>query len=447
MDAVINSVQPDSIADDLDLKSGTRVIAINGLNTLEDQLDYQYHTQANEDVELHVKHPDGSEEIIEIEKDPGEDLGIIFERPIFTPIKTCNNACPFCFIDQQPDGLRPTLYVKDDDWRLSYFSQTYITLTNLTAHDRQRIEAIRPGPLYVSVHSTVAEVRVKMLANPKHAGKIMENLRWLQAIGVPFHAQVVICPGINDGPPLTQTLKDLWTLADSEGESEGELACLSVAVIPVGLTQHRDGLSDLNPVDKASAKDTIDRVAAFIVDNPEASSWVFCGDEFYHKAGVPMPSYDSYGEFDVLEDGVGTARHLINSFYDLEPTLPDSLSQPKKAIILTGKLASMTLQPIVQRLNEINGLYVDILTVDSQFWGQQVDVAGLITGQDIINACRATDISGYDMALIPNVMIKPDTDRFLDDQTINDVSDAIAAPITIVTDPYDANCLIDILFD
>lgn len=436
MDAVIHSVQPGSIAKDLDLQPGTRLLAVNNHTDLEDQLDYQFHTQASEWVELHIQHPNGDEEIIEIEKDADEDLGIIFQRPIFTPIKTCNNACPFCFIDQQPDGLRPTLYVKDDDWRLSYFSQTYITLTNLTPRDRQRIEAIRPGPLYVSVHSTVPKVRERMLANSKHAGKIMAELGWLQSLGVPFHAQVVVCPGINDGQPLTQTLEDLWTLAQE---------CLSVAVIPVGLTQHRGDLTDLQPVDIASAKDTIDRVAKFTRINPDAASWVFCGDEFYHKAGLPLPSYDSYGEFEVLEDGVGTARHLTNSFYDLEPTLPNSITPPKKALILTGKLAAMTLQPIVQRLNEIRGLYVDILTVDSQFWGKQVDVAGLITGQDIISACQATDVTGYDVALIPSVMIKPDTDCFLDDQTIASVSETIGVPINVVTDPYDASCLVNLL--
>ncbi len=436
LQAVIHSVQPGSIAEDLELTPGTRIVAINGNSSLEDQLDYQYEVLGTEDIELHIAHPNGDEEIIEIEKDADDDLGIVFTSPIFTPIKTCNNACPFCFIDQQPAGLRPTLYVKDDDWRLSYFTQTYITLTNLAARDRERIETIRPGPLYVSVHATEPAIRIQMLNNPKFGGNIMEDLGWLQSIGVPFHAQVVVCPGINDGAHLTQTLTDLATFMPE---------CLSVAVIPVGLTQYREGLPQLSSVDTATAKDVVARVQDFWQHHPNTEGVVFMSDEFYHKAGMPLPSYESYGEFDVLEDGVGTARMLSEGFFELEHTLPASITPFKKVLILTGKLAAMTLAPIVQRLNEIDGLYVDILTVDSQFWGQQVDVAGLITGQDILNACQTTDVSGYDQALIPSVMLKQDTENFLDDTTVGQVSTQIGVPISVVTDPYDAQCLLDTL--
>lgn len=438
MKAVIDSIHPASIAADLGLAAGDEITAVNGSDSLEDLFDWQFAVMGSAYIELAVKHTDGSEEIYEIEKDPDEDLGIGFASPLFTPIKTCNNACPFCFIDQQPAGLRGSLYVKDDDYRLSYFSNTYITLTNLTPHDRKRIERLRPGPLYVSVHCTVPEIRERLLVNKKHAGKIMDELRWLKSLEIPFHCQVVLCPGINDGDYLAQTLRDLASLRPE---------AQSVAVVPVGLTRYRGELPDLVPVDAQTANRVIETVVQFQEKQEETGrEFVFLSDEFYLRAGRPFPDYGDYGDFPQLDDGVGTARMLLQDFFELADALPDKLEgPPQNMMILTGRLGAMILSPIVNRLNEIDGLYIDAVPVENRFWGEAVDVAGLVTGQDIIATLNKQDTSGYAVAVIPSVMLKHGSRVFLDEMTVAEVSRQAGLPIRVAEDPYSARELVSVL--
>lgn len=433
MKAIVATVAPGSLAEDLGIKPGDAVLALNGADNLEDMLDYQFEVSGSEYLELLVRHNDGSEEIYEIEKESDEDLGLVFTSPLFTPIRTCNNACPFCFIDQQPDGLRPSLYVKDDDYRLSYFANTYITLTNLTLRDRERIERLRPGPLYISVHSTVPEVRREALKNAK-GGKIMEELSWLKSLEVPYHCQIVVCPGLTDGDSLRQSLIDLYTLRPE---------ALSVAVVPVGLTQYREKLSDLTPVDQNSAAGVIDVVEAFKAQHADAADFVFLSDEFYFKAGRELPNYKEYGDFPQLDDGVGTARMLLEDFFKLENNLPEAVTEPYNLLVLTGKLGAMILQPIATRLNQIDGLYIDLLAVNSKFWGESVDVAGLVTGEDILVQLSQMDITGYRAAIIPSVMLKQSTEDFLDGKTVAEVSQALNLPFRIVSDSYSARELVD----
>jgi putative radical SAM enzyme (TIGR03279 family) len=425
MNAVLSRVPPE--AAELGLQPGDRIVSVNGHTDLEDLLDFQFQEAISDVLSLHVVHPDGSEELLEIEKDSDESLGLQFQSPLFTPVKTCNNRCPFCFIDQQPEGLRPTLYVKDDDYRLSYFNGTYITLTNLTPRDKERIARLRPGPFYISVHATDPEVRSRMLLNPK-GGDILKDLRWLKSLDIPFHCQLVICPGENDGPVLTRTLKDLRRLRPQ---------ALSVAIVPVGLTQHRSNLPTLTPVTPAMAGDIIDQVTALGYDD-----WAYLSDEFYFRAGRPLP--DSYEEFPQLEDGVGTGQALLESFYAL--ALPEKADPPQRVVMLTGRLAAEILTPIAQRLNQIPGMFVDVLPVSSRFWGESVDVAGLITGQDLIDALASLPAGHFQAATIPAVMLKADTDLFLDGLSLQTVSERIGLPIRVVADPYSARCLVDVLF-
>ncbi len=447
MDAVIADIAPGSVAHSAGLKAGDRVLAVNGNTQLEDLFDYQFEVLSSGYLELHVARTDGTEEIFEIEKEEDEEPGIVFQSPVFTPIKTCNNACPFCFIDQQPEGLRSSLYLKDDDYRLSYFNNTYITLTNLTPHDRERISRIRPGPLYVSVHATTPEVREILLKNKK-AGTIMEELSWLKSLNVPFHCQVVICPGINDGEVLTQTLNDLATLRPE---------AMSVAVVPVGLTQHRDKLTELTPVTSQSAGDVIDRVNAFKAsyqktslykdqgddeeDVGDITDFVFLSDEFYLKSGRSFPNYNEYGDFPQLDDGVGTGRMLLEDFFKQEDRLPERLDVPVKQLILTGRLATMILQPVIFRMNAIENMYLDLVAVESDFWGEAVDVAGVITGHDMRRTLKSLEgqgIAGYDSVMIPSVMLKEDTDLFLDDVSVSDLSKEFGLPFQVIDDPYSA---------
>ncbi|WP_373531445.1 DUF512 domain-containing protein [Vampirovibrio sp.] len=436
MNAIIASIASGSIAEELGLQPGDALLAMNGSDALEDMFDYQFEVSGSEYLELRVLHNNGSEEIYEVEKEEDDDLGIVFTSPVFTPIKTCNNACPFCFIDQQPQGLRASLYVKDDDYRLSYFANTYITLTNLTPRDRERIARLRPGPLYISVHSTVPAVREVALKNKK-GGNIMVELSWLKSLEVPYHCQIVICPGLTDGDSLRQSLSDLYTLRPQ---------AMSVAVVPVGLTQYRDHLSELTPVDQQSAAGVIAIVEAFKAQHADAADFVFLSDEFYFKAGLPLPAYGEYGDFPQLDDGVGTARMLLEDFFNLEATLPASVNPSFNVLLLTGKLGAMILQPIATRLNAVDGLYVDLLAVKSQFWGDSVDVAGLVTGEDILSTLSQMDISGYRSAIIPSVMLKQSTETFLDGKTVSEISQALGLPFQIVQDSYSAKELVDKVF-
>ena len=432
MQAVIATILPDSIAQAVGLVPGDRIAAVNGRSDLEDLFDWRFEMADAPAITLHVCHIDGSEEVLDIEKDPDEDPGIVFQSPVFTPIKTCNNACPFCFIDQQPEGLRPNLYLKDDDWRLSYFVNTYITLTNLTPHDRTRITQLRPGPLYVSVHATDPEVRKVLLANPKFGGEIMKELSWLKSLEIPFHAQVVVCPGINDGEVLTQTLQDLATLRPE---------ALSVAVVPVGLTKYRDDLPSLTAVTAEAAKAVVTQVEVF--QKKAGRDFVFLSDEFYLKAGLPFPNYTEYGDFPQLDDGVGTARVLLQGFFKEESTLPKSLPSPRNVLLLTGKLGAMILQPIAARLNQIEGVYVDVMTVESAFWGEAVDVAGLVTGADILATLNKHNLSGYQAALLPAVMLKQDTEQFLDDVRVSEIEAKTGLPMHVIADAYSAKELVN----
>ncbi len=453
MEIFIHSVVSDSPAARIGLQPGDQVVAINGRDDLEDMFDYQFETADSAYLEFTVKRTNSLEEISSIkvftlEKAPFEDPGLVFTSPVFTPIKTCNNACPFCFIDQQPPGLRPSLYVKDDDWRLSYFNNTYITLTNLTPRDRQRIEQIRPGPLYVSVHSTIPEIRVRLLKNPKFGGHIMKELRWLSGLGVPFHCQVVVCPGINDGESLTQTLEDLHSLSPET---------MSVAVIPVGLTEVRSHLPDLTPVDETSARSVVQRVQAFKdkyrpISEDDIEDFVFISDEFYYKAGLPLPDYQTYGDFPQLDDGVGAARMLLNDFDERATVLPKRLPKPKRILILTGKLALPSLEPIVERLNKIEGLSIQCLAVESQIWGRSIGVAGLVTGRDIRHTLSNHDLSGqveeskgYDFAVVPGIMLKEDTHLFLDGDTLETLSADLGLPFKVIYDAYSTQELLTVL--
>ena len=292
MPAIVNKVLSGSIAEELEIETGDEIVSIDDA-TMQDMIDYNFMTKS-EILTLEVKKLNGEIEVIEIEKDFDEDLGIVFESAVFDKVKPCLNKCIFCFVDQQPKGLRNTLYIKDDDYRLSFLQGTYITLTNLTEKDKERIKRMQLGPFYVSVHTTNPELRVKMLRNP-NAGKIMDNLQWFRKNKIPFHAQIVLCPGFNDGDELERTLADLASLKNT---------VLSVAVVPVGVTQFR--AEELRQVDEVVAKKTIEIASKY--------KKVCLSDEFFLLAGEPIPQTSYYGNFSQLEDGVGALRLLIDNY-------------------------------------------------------------------------------------------------------------------------------------
>ncbi len=425
MPAIVNSIKPYSIAAELEIHAGDEIISIDGEKP-QDLLDYKFFT-ASEKIDLHIKRTCGEEEIIEIEKDADEDLGITFESAVFDKIITCTNKCIFCFVDQQPSGLRDSLYLKDDDYRLSYLQGTYITLANLNQKMRKRIETLRMGPLYVSVHTTNPELRVKMLKNPK-AGNIIKELKWLNSLDIPVHTQIVVCPGINDGEELDRTLTDLTALKSN---------IMSIAVVPVGVTRFRTD-SELIPFDCEKSKNLINQIKKYNLAYPS--------DEFYVLAGYDFPDYEFYKGFAQLDDGVGTARVLINDYNCRKAELPDALHKPFSFSIAAGQIACKIIQPVIDDLNRIKNLKVDLIPIKSNFWGKNVTVSGLVTGSDLIdNLMPVRD--KINNLLIPSVMLRKYTDRFLDDISVSDLQSKLGVKIIIIENYYSTQEIIDLIKD
>lgn len=409
MPAIVSEVLKNSIAEELGIQPKDEIVSVDDTK-MSDMIDYNFLCKS-ELLTIEIRKADGNTEIIEIEKDFDEDLGIVFESAVFDRIKPCLNKCIFCFVDQQPEGLRDTLYVKDDDYRLSYLQGTYITLTNLTEKDKERIKQMHLGPFYVSVHTTNPELRVKMLRNPK-AGKALENLNWFRKNKIPFHAQIVLCPGYNDGVELERTLSDLSKLKNT---------VLSTAIVPVGVTQFRK--DNLERVDKACARQTIDIASKY--------RRVCCSDEFFLLAEYDIPPAKYYGSFSQLEDGVGALRLLLDDFKSRR--LPKKLIKPLKISFATSFAAKYAIEKIADKLNKIKNLTVTVNPVKSKYWGDDITVAGLITTEDLIKTVKEIDT---DLVIIPSVMLKPYSEDFLDGRNLSYVKKCIRKEFFVVKNIY-----------
>lgn len=425
--AKIIKVLPGSIADKLKVEAGSYLLAIDG-NPLRDLLDYQFAIYDTEELELLLEAPYGSTLKLDITKKPDADLGLIFESAVFDKVKLCNNKCIFCFVDQQPEGLRESLYIKDDDYRLSYLQGTYITLTNLTNADKKRIEQLRLGPLYVSVHSTNPELRIKIFNNPL-AGDIMDKLKWLESLSIPVHTQIVLCPGFNDGLELERTLKDLSSFTN----------ILSAAIVPVGITIYRkDHL--IKEFNKNLALQTLGIINN--INNTGKRNFAFASDEIYLLAEKPFPKEEFYDDFPQLEDGVGTARLTLNKFNSLK--LPTKLEYPRHIGIITASLAARILTPVFEKLSSIHNLTVDILEIDNKFWGTQVTVCGLIVGKDIILKLNSLKTLPPEIFL-PSVMLRKFSSEFLDGITIAQIEQQFNVKIHIINNYYSFEEVLTIL--
>lgn len=409
MSAIVNKVIEGSIAEELEIEPGDEIVSIDETSML-DMIDYNFLCKSDF-LTVEVKKKNGEVEVIELEKDYDEDLGIVFESAVFDRVKPCLNKCIFCFVDQQPKGLRETLYVKDDDYRLSYLQGTYITLTNLTEKDKERIQRMHLCPFYVSVHTTNPDLRVKMLRNP-NAGKALENLKWFRKNKIPFHAQIVLCPGLNDGAELERTLSDLAELKNT---------VLSVAIVPVGVTQFRK--ESLKQVDKDCALQTIEIASKY--------NKVCCSDEFFILAEKAIPPAKYYGNFAQLEDGVGAIRMLLEDFKQLE--LPKSLNKPLKILFATSYAAKAALDEICSKLNRIKNLTAEVVPVKSNYWGRDITVAGLITTDDLIEALNGKE---GDFTVIPSVMLRPYSEDFLDGKTLTYVKEQTGKEFFVIKNIY-----------
>ena len=419
MPAKISSVIAGSIAEELELGEGDLLLSIDNEVPM-DMIDYNYLCK-NELITLEIQKANGEIEEIELEKDYDEDLGIVFESAVFDKVKPCLNNCIFCFVAQQPKGLRDTLYIKDDDYRLSYLQGTYITTTNLTEKDKERIARLHLGPFYISVHTTNPELRIKMLKNP-NAGKIMENLNWFKEHDIPFHAQIVLCPDYNDGEELERTLSDLSSLGE---------ALLSIAIVPVGITQFRK--QKLKVVDKEIAKRTLEIANKY----PKAC----CSDEFFLLADEKIPNAEYYGNFSQLDDGVGSLRSIMDDFDSLE--LPKNLKTSLNICFACSTAAKSAFIYIANKLNKISGLTVQVCPVKSTYWGENITVAGLITSEDLVNTIKEIEA---DYIIVPSIMLKPYTDLFLDGCSMSEIKEKTGKNFFICEDNYSISEVIDLIY-
>ncbi|MGF2038304.1 MAG: TIGR03279 family radical SAM protein [Nostoc sp. CmiVER01] len=437
--ARITKVLPDSIAAEIGFEAGDAIVAINGTRP-RDLIDYQF-LCADEVLELEVLDAAGKTHSLEIEKDYDQDLGLEFETALFDGLIQCNNRCPFCFIDQQPPGKRTSLYLKDDDYRLSFLYGSYLTLTNLPEREWQRIEQMRLSPLYVSVHATEPEVRIRLLKNPR-AGQILQQLKWFQERRLQIHAQVVVCPGINDGKHLEQTLKDLASF------HTGEVAAVaSVAVVPVGLTRFRPPEDELIPVTREKAKEVISQVRMLSRQFRQklGSSVVWLADEWFLIAGEELPSESEYEEYPQIDNGVGSIQLFIKQFATVAAELlPPKVYPQRKLTWIVGNAVEKAFQPILKRLNSIEGLEVNMRALCSDYWGQAISVTGLLTGHDLLLNLKGQDLG--DGILLPNVMLKNGELVFLDDMSVEELTEKLNTKIFPVAGVEDLikTCIFDI---
>ena len=420
MAAVISEVLNDSIAQELGFQKGDKILSINGEKP-KDMIDYRY-MMCSEDTEIELERTNGDIEIFEIEKDFDDDLGIVFESAVFDRIKPCTNHCIFCFVDQQPKGLRESLYIKDDDYRLSYLQGTYVTLTNLTQKDRERIENLHLGPLYLSVHTTNPTLRVKMLSNTK-AANIIEDLKWLKKAGIPIHAQIVLCPGYNDGAELERTFNDF---------EKFKSIIESVAIVPVGITRfHKNNLQTLT---KENALHVIKQVENF--NKKVKKHLAMASDEFFLKADYPIPDKKYYGSFSQLEDGVGALRLLMDDFEKRKKKLPSKLKTSLELTFAVAQSSVKIFKDIIKTLNSVENCHCEIAELKNGFFGDNVTVAGLITGQDLINQLKGKNIKTL---VLPSIMLRPFSNDFLDNITVEQVQHELSCKVVVIKDIYSTN--------
>jgi len=415
----ILEVRPSSIAYDLGIKKGDRLISINGAG-IKDILEYKYLT-TDEFLEVEIENSSGELWIYEVEKEYDEDIGIVFDGIIDKP-KSCHNKCIFCFIDQLPPGMRETLYFKDDDTRLSFLQGNFVTLTNLSTREIDRIIKYRISPINVSVHTTDPELR-KMMLNNKNAGKLMEYLERLKDGEIEVKAQIVLCPGVNDGEKLIKTVKDLSGLYPA-------LSC--VAVVPVGITKYRQKLYEVKEYDKFSATEVINQVEELQKDflSELKTRFVFLSDEFFMISGKNLPEYEQYEGFTQLENGVGLITLFNAEIDEALNKLTDYKKKKRTVSIITGEYAAANLAETATKIEKkIENLDISIFPIVNGFFGNSVKVAGLLTGEDIIGQLKGKAIG--DVIFMPECMLKQDERIFLDDITVCQLEKELSVKVTI----------------
>ena len=427
--AEVASVEAGSIGAEIGFEVGDQLISINGVRP-RDLIDYKF-LIAEENLELEILDEKGKKHEIEIEKDQDDELGLAFTEALFDGLKQCNNKCPFCFIDQQPPGKRKSLYFKDDDYRLSFLYGSYLTLTNLSKKDWLRIDQQRLTPLFVSVHATEPSLRAQLLRNP-NAVDLLNQLNWFSKKKIQIHAQIVVCPELNDGQALEKTIKDLFYFAQGDHP-----VVLSAAVVPVGLTRFRPSNDGLIPVDKNCAAKVINQVEPMqkIFHESTGSRFAWLSDEWYLIAKKPLPALNSYEDLPQKENGVGSIRSFLKSMDEATKNLPKTIFPKRTCSWVVGKLVENELLKPCRRLNKIENLKIHLFGLSSPYWGQEQIVTGLLTGRDLIQGLKGKNLG--DELLLPSVMLKQGEEIFLDDMTLQELSSSLNVSIRIVYDAQD----------
>ena len=422
------SVVPGSPADRAGILPDDLLLRLNGEDVL-DEIDYQALTMVGK-LQVELRRADGTERSVTIRKDPWGPLGLTLDETEILKPRVCHNHCVFCFVDQLPPGMRSTLYVRDDDWRLSLMMGNFVTLTNVDDQEFDRILRRKASPLYISVHATDPEVRVRMLQNP-HAGNIMERLRAMKEHDLKFHSQVVLCPGLNDGQVLYKTIVDLASLWP---------ACQSLAIVPVGVTGFRDRLTKLNSYDRDSARELLrdlELIRAYYL-KALGTRFVYPADELYSLADLPLPSNEEYEGYPQIENGVGMLRLMRTECEDYLPELLARFQAEEpfhgRTLIPTGVSALAFIQGLVDDFGPKEES-VEVFSVPNHFFGETVTVTGLIVGRDLIAALEGKT---GDRILISESMLRENTHCFLDDMTVEEVEQRLGLPLRVVPNHGDS---------
>lgn len=410
----ITKVKRNSIAKELGLEVGDEIVAFDGY-PCEDELDYLYYVETD-GFTMTVRDKRGSgETTVEIEKEEGEDLGLEFEKN--TAIRTCHNRCVFCFVDQMPKGMRESLYVKDDDYGMSFSCGNFVTLTNLSDEGLERIIRLRLSPLYVSVHTMNPALRVKLLRN-RFAGKIVDQIKRLAEGGIELHCQAVLVPNENDGEELAYTARELFKYYPTVQD---------VACVPTGITKYRDGLYPIADVDKAYSEKLLDLVDS--LNKEFGVNFLLPADEYFVKAERPFKSAEFYGDFEQIENGIGmTSKFLSETEFALSELPETALSKPKKSVIVCGVSAEQINRSVAEQcMAKIPGLTVDVLSVVNDFFGPTVTCTGLLTGTDMLRALQAykAQNGNFDEVILAGNTMKEFEDVFLCGMTLDGLKEAL----------------------
>ncbi|MFI3207816.1 MAG: DUF512 domain-containing protein [Eubacteriales bacterium] len=417
---IVKSVLENSIAWEMGIESGDKLLKINNAD-IEDIFDYQYLVH-DEFVTLLIEKSDGEEWEIEIEKDYGEELGIEFEQGLMDEYRSCRNNCVFCFIDQMPPGMRDTLYFKDDDSRLSFLQGNYITLTNMSDKDVERIVKYHLGPINISIHSMNPELRCKLLHN-RFAGEALKKIDILYEGGIEMNGQIVLCPELNDGKELEYSIEEMSKYFPN---------LQSVSIVPVGITKYRDKLFPLRTFTKEEAREVL-RVIHKWQDKfyeEYGQHFIHAGDEMYILAGEPIPQEEKYDGYLQLENGVGMVRLLMNEYAEALEQIEGN-DKKHSVTLATGMLMQPIISGLVEQLHvKFPNIEIEVIPILNEFFGHEITVSGLITGQDLIAQLKDRKLG--DRVLIPCNVLRTGEDVFLDDITLDEVKEALQVEVDIV---------------